>query len=87
MSNWRGSSLPSASLDFSFIANHGHFALPMHSRDILYLYRNNGVLRLVVRGLGFVRKSIEAVRKAPPYYWVIGIMAVAVDAWWDSWFN
>jgi hypothetical protein len=35
----------------------------------------------------FLRNPIKVVRDTPPYFWIIGIMAVAVDAWWDGWFN
>jgi hypothetical protein len=37
--------------------------------------------------IGVGRFTIKAVRETPSYFWIIGIIAIAVDAWWDGWFN
>jgi hypothetical protein len=30
---------------------------------------------------------IKVVRETPSYFWILGFIAVAVDAWWDGWLN
>jgi hypothetical protein len=43
----------------------------------------------VGQGLGVqvFTNAIKAVRETPSYFWAAGIIATAIDAWWDGWFK